>query len=256
MSGRFRIFAVILAAAATLPAQGPKAPSVLARVRAAKEIDVAAQILGVVVARPVARNTMVKKGTVILEIDPTFARITVLKARASLAKVTAEEAWAKQELDREESLQAGNSGRAADVDRVRAAWQAAKAALDAQVAIVDEATNRLERCSVRAPENGLLAELYPEIGESVNLTVPVARVLTVQDLVAEAFVRGAEITRFNPGDEATIHVDGMKPLTGRVREVARAAGPGRTYRLVVALPAPPAGLLAGFDARIVLPKVK
>lgn len=241
----------------TLPlvAQGDGVTEVQARIRAAREIDVPAQAAGVVVARRVKRNTVVEKGAVLLEIDPTFHSIAVSRAKARVAKSDADLKWATQELNRELDLKRGDSTSASEIDRLRAAQASAQAALDAENAALKDAQERLERCRVKAPASGLVSELWPEVGETVALNATVARVLTVQDLVAEAFLSPAEVVRVKQGQQIRVAIDLPVPtiVTGKVRELARGAT-NRTFRIRVALPSPPAGVLAGFSARILIPE--
>ena len=91
----------------------------------------------------------------------------------------------------------------------------------------------------------------------MTLFSPVARLLTDHELVAESFLSPEEIVRVRPGATLTVMVDLPKATTlqGKVIERATVAN-NRTYRVRVAIPSPPAGLLAGFAARIVLPELR
>ena len=251
------IIAVLVLPTSPLVAQGGATTAVEARIRAAREIDVSAQAAGVVVACPIERNTLVEKGAVILEIDPTFHRIAVSGAQARVRKAESDLKLASQELDREMHLKRGDSTSEAAIDQLRAAQTSAKAAVDGAQALLDDARERLERCSVKAPESGLVSELWPEAGETVAVGTPIARVLTVQDLVAEAFLSPDEVVRVKRSQEIRVTIDLPEPttITGRVREVAGAAT-NRVYRIRVALIKPPPGVLAGFSARILIPGSK
>lgn len=241
------LLVVLLAAGVT--AQVP------ARIRAAREISVPAQAAGVVVERPAARQSAVKKDDVILRIDPTFHRIALKKAEAALAKAQAESAWARIELERARELARTDTTSGSEVDRLKAQESAAAASVAAAEAAVEEARELLLRTEVRAPADGVLVELLPECGEAVAIGAVVARVFTVQDLVAEAFLTASEAAAFSPGGEATVRV--LEPaaatLRGRVREIAAAAGPERTFRIVVGLAGAPASVRPGADARLILP---
>lgn len=242
-------------AGAALPSTGAQT-TVSARVRAARDVKVAARVAGVVVARPVARNTAVKAGQAILVIDSRFQELAVRRARAAVDKAVADLAWAESELAREEKLQKGSSTSESQLHRLRTARDAAAAQLALQRIVVEEAEETLARCTVRAPEDGVLAEIWPEVGEAVPLLSPVARVVTAHELVVESFLAPEEVVRVKAGSTLTVHVDLPTPATlqGKVTELATVAA-DRTYRIRLALASPPAGLLPGFPARIVLPEL-
>lgn len=248
MSFRIAIAVLIIVAAAGAQTWVP------AQVRAAREIDVAAEVAGPVVRRDVKRNARVEAGEVVLRIDPTFHRLAVEKARAALDQARAREQLAQAELGRVESLVKTESAELAELDRLKATFDGAAAAtLGAQVSL-REAEERLVRTEIRAPEGGLLTEIQPEVGESVAVGSPVFRLLTVDDLVVEAFLTPAQMVGLTPGDRVRIELIQPRRVEaeGRVREIAQGAGRARTYRIVVELTEPPPGVLAGFDANIAI----
>ncbi len=251
------VLALLAAPLEPLLAQENETTAVEARIRAAREIDVSAQVAGVVVAHRIERNTLVEKNAVILEIDPTFHRIALENAKARSRKAESDLKLTSQELDREMNLKRGDSTSEAEIDRLRAALASAQAARDVAQAAVDDSRHRLDRCTVRAPESGLVSELWPEVGETLGLGAPVARVLTVQDLIAEAFLSPEEVVRVERGQEIQVAIALPTPttVTGRIRELAGAAT-NRIFRIRVALSEPPAGVLAGFSARILIPRRK
>jgi RND family efflux transporter MFP subunit len=256
---RVLIPTILLALLTTIaPAQEPAPTPVEARIRAAREIKVAARTSGVVVERSVPRSTLVKQGQVILVIDPVLAEIGVVKAEAALDIARADAELAKKEHERSAALAKGNSVHQSEVDRTEAARRSAEATVAAQSALVQEAREHLDRCRVRAPCDGLLIEIFPEVGEMVTTMAPVAEIHTVQDLVAEAFLRPDEVIRLKEGDPIDVVIRRPVPLRlpSRVREVTRAAGRRRSFRLVVALNDPPPEVLAGFEAEILVPAAR
>ena len=59
----------------------------------------------------------------------------------------------------------------------------------------------------------------------------------------------------SPPEEVAIALPTPTTVTGRIRELAGAAT-NRIFRIRVALSEPPAGVLAGFSARILIPRRK
>ena len=108
-------------------AQDSGTASVPGLIRAARELDISAQAAGIVVGRPVERNSRVKRGTTLIQIDPTFHLLAVQQIEARMKKAEADQRLAAQELERELSLKQGDSTSASQIDRLRAAAQAGAA---------------------------------------------------------------------------------------------------------------------------------
>lgn len=242
------MIAAFVVATAT-PAQGPGVP---ARVRAARETQVPTQVSGVVIERPVARGAHVAPGEVVLRIDPSLYRIRQSRADAELTKARALLEHAKSELTRTRALAKKDSVFQAEVDRVTSNELAARAAVQAATVAHEEATWHLERTSIRAPHAGMVTEIHPELGEMVTAGRPVIEVQSVGDLVAESFLTPVQVTRFTKGARVRVEIREPRALSceGTVTELAGAANRQRLFRLRVAIPKPPAGLLAGFEAQL------
>lgn len=245
--------AVLLALIAGLAGAQERVP---ARIRAAREIEVAAEVSGRVVERLVSRSRRAEAGQVVLRIDPTFYRLAHERAEAACARADAQALLAATELERVQRLAAQGAADPATLDRHELEHAIATAGRDEARAVRDETTERLARTEVKAPEGGIVSEIHPEVGEMVVAGTSVFRLLTVDDLVAETFLEPRQTAGLAEGRRVTVVIEGSPELVleGVIRELALATARGRTLRLVVALPPDvSAAVRAGIDAEVVLP---
>lgn len=174
-------------------------------------VDVGAQVSGQILRLHVQPGDPVKKGQLMVEIDPSVQQATVDAGRASLAGLRAQLAdqhaqhrLARQQFARQQQMAAEGATRAEDVQTAEAtlASAAAKIAhLEAQIAQTqatlkaDEA--RLGYTRIYAPMAGSVVSVQAREGQTLNATYQTPDILRVADLssmtvwteVSEADVR-------------------------------------------------------------------
>lgn len=200
------------------------------------------QIGGLVVATPRLEGSVVAAGELLLKLDDRVQRAELDLARRSVAaaEATAEEAClaadlAQTELDR--TLALHRQGIASDQsldtlrterDRSRAACAAARAAVAqavAQVALVDV---QLAYTELRAPFDGVVAEVSTEVGEWITPSPPGVPIPPVIDLLdpASAYVSAPideiDAERVRVGQEVRMRID-SRPGSVFAGSVARVA---------------------------------
>lgn len=211
-------------------------------------VDVGAQVSGLIQRLPVQPGSVIKKGELLVEIDPSVQQATVDAGRAALAGLRAQLAdqqaqhrLAAQQLVRQKQMAADGATRDEDIQTAEAtlASAAAKVAhLQAQIAQT-QATQRAEEARlgytrIFAPMAGTVVSVEAREGQTLNATYQTPNILRIADLsamtvwteVSEADVRRVKaglpvyFTTLGGGDSAA-----PRRWTARVRQV---------------LPAPPA----------------
>lgn len=178
----------------------------------------------------------------------------------------------------ERADQAAEAWRAARATRVqlagsRAALEAALAEADAALALAQAAREQvaleLERCTVRAPFAGAVAERRVDPGAFLRAGAAVVRLVSAGELRLRVHVREDEAAALAPGAAATLSIPGAdlpRPaglngrtpagyggLTGRVVGVSAAADPRtRKVAVEVAVAGPLEVMRAGLFARVEL----
>lgn len=216
-------------------------------IRPHRSVDVQADIMGRVIELNVAEGETVKRGQVLLRIDPTQYEAAVARAKAGVSEALAREAQARANLlQAERMLERSRALRAQDSNfvsqqaleeaetqaRIQAELaEAARHGVAQARAALGEAEDRLAKTIIRAPIDGVVTRLAVEEGETAivgTMNNPGSLLLTISDLsVMEAVVRVDEtdVPHLSLGDSASITIDAFprQTFTGRVTEIAHSS---------------------------------
>lgn len=247
------------------------------------KVDVSADVTGKIVRLVVKEGEMVKKGQLLLQIDPEQATAALQRAEATLASARAQAAQAKANLiqaqrNYERSLaiqkQTPNLVSEEQLEQLRtqsevnqALAEAANYSVEQAVASVRDARQALNRTTIIAPMSGKITRLNVEEGETAimgTLNKDAATLLTISDMsVLETKVKVDEtdVARISVGDSALIQIDAFPDTTfvGQVVEISnssvtKSAAAGASgdqaidYEVKVQLVNPPAETRPDFSA--------
>lgn len=219
------------------PASHARAIRVSGQTDADKRATLATRAAGVITALPVKEGDRVKKGDLILKLDPEGREAAVANAQQLLAQREAEAAAAEQLAKR------GNMAKL-QLDGARSALKAAEAQL--QAALAD-----MQRTTVVAPFDGVIDKLPVEDGSSVSQGGAVATLIALDPLRAVGAVSERDIGSIHVGSQADVHLVNGKTVTGSVSYISRDANAQtRTYRVEVSLPNRDLAIPAGMTAEI------
>ncbi len=216
-------------------------------IRPHKKVDVQADIMGRIVELNVNEGDEVKKGQVLLRIDPTQYQAAVARAQAAVSEALAREAQAKANLlqaqrnhERAKALasQGENLISKQQVEDAETQYEvqrellrAAQYGVQMARAALAEAQDQLNKTVIRSPMNGVITRLAVEEGETAILGTmnnPGSLLLTVSDLAEmEAVIRVDEtdVPEIKLGDSASVEIDAF-PRTkfiGRVTEISHSS---------------------------------
>ena len=189
------------------------------RVRA-EVINVAPDVAGLVVEVAVHDNQTVKKGDLLLRIDPEHYRAAVQEAEALVAARQA--ALAMRE---------DNAARRADMDervvsresRNDAGHLAARARADLQEARaqLDEARLNLKRTEVRAPVDGYVTNLNLFAGDFAERGEAAVALVDSHSWYVYGYFEETRLPLIRVGDKAQMRLMSGEELSGRVEGIAR-----------------------------------
>lgn len=134
-------------------------------VEAVRQSTVAAQIPGRVVAVNFDVGDRVKKGQVIVRIDPAEVNQAYAASQAQVAQAEAALRNAKAQFERTQQLVERKFMSAAAMDRVRADYEAARAQLAVAQAGAGQAAATRGYATVIAPYSGVVSARHVELGE-------------------------------------------------------------------------------------------
>ncbi|SHG90726.1 efflux RND transporter periplasmic adaptor subunit [Bradyrhizobium erythrophlei] len=184
-------------------------------------VTMAPEVSGRIVEMPLRDNQFVRKGDMLMVIDPTDYRIAIDLAEASVlqAKATAENAQTEAERRRKLSD-------LAETIEDRQSHEAIALATHAQhrqaIAQLDRAKVNLERTEIRSPVNGWVTNLLAQKGDYANVGQNVISVIDADSYWVDAYFEETQLASIRDGDLAKIKLMGSsKIVTGEVVGIAR-----------------------------------
>lgn len=109
-----------------------------------------------------------RQDDVLLRIDDADYRSAVVRAEAALKRAEVELDYARDELQRTQSLRDKNLASQQQLDNVRRASWVAEANLSESRAVLDQAARDLERTALKAPFDGLVRNEQVDLGQFVT----------------------------------------------------------------------------------------
>jgi HlyD family secretion protein len=213
------------------------------------EVKISSEVSGEVIELPIKEGQQVKKGDLLVKINPdiyvsgvnrTVASLSTTKAGLSQADAQVKEA--KANYDRNKTLFEKGVISKAEWDRVVSAYEVAVASKQSAYynvasanATLTEARDNLRRTTIYAPADGTISLLSVELGERVLGTQQMAgteilRVANLNNMEVEVDVNENDIVKINIGDEANIEVDAYlkKEFKGIVTSISNSASSALT----------------------------
>ncbi len=214
--------------------------TVRGRTQALHEVDVRAEVDGVVSALHFEKGDRVKQGQVLCEIKLNDRGARAAQAQAQMAQ-------AKKELEVAQELYKEGFRSKTQLAGSTAAYEAAKAGastMDIQLA----------NTKMRAPFDGVVDDRYVDVGDYMTVGGKCAMVIAPEPFLAVGTVSEEDVSQIAIGNKASATLVTGQTVEGRVRFVAdRADQTTRTFRVEVELPNPDAALRDGVSADIHIP---
>jgi HlyD family secretion protein len=208
------------------------------------EVKISSEVSGEIIALNVIEGQVVKKGDLLVKINPdlytsgynrTLSNLSGTKANLSQADASFKEA--KANYDRNKTLFDKGIISKSDWDKVVASFEVAKASkqsayfnVQSASATVSEARDNLGRTIIYAPADGTISVLNVELGERVLGTQQMAgteilRVANLNNMEVEVDVNENDIVKIKVGDKAKVEVDAYlkKQFKGVVTSISNSA---------------------------------
>jgi membrane fusion protein (multidrug efflux system) len=123
-------------------------------VRGSQEVEIRSRVSGILLEKLFVDGSVVQKGDLLYRIDAREYRAQLANAEAQLASALANQARARQDVDRYEPLLAENAIARQVYDNAVAALKQAAAQVEASRAAIEEAKLGVEYAEIRAPLSG------------------------------------------------------------------------------------------------------
>ncbi|MBQ5938516.1 MULTISPECIES: efflux RND transporter periplasmic adaptor subunit [unclassified Massilia] len=197
---------------------------------------------GKIVERKVDVGATVKRGDVLMRLDPQDLRLAESQARAALRAAETERDLAQADYKRHQNLRAQNFVSQAVLDTKQSTLKAAQANVDAARAAFRGQANQAGYASLAADADGVVTGIDAEVGQVVTAGAPVARVARTdeKEVVIGIPENKVELLRKTSDVSVRLWANQGETIPGKIREVSPVADPAtRTYTVKVAIPARP-----------------
>ena len=208
------------------------------------EIKLSSEVSGEIIKLPIKEGQQVKKGDLLVSINPDLVQALVNQSQASLQNIKAQLTQAEANLnnlklnfERNKSLYEKGVISKSDWERTFTDYEVAKANVKSAYYNVQSAESgvkqsrdNLARTSIFAPRDGTISKLSVELGERVVGTAQMAgteivRVANLNNMEVEVDVNETDIVKVNVGDSTIVEVDAYlkREFKGVVTEIANTA---------------------------------
>jgi HlyD family secretion protein len=208
------------------------------------EVKIASMVSGEIISLPIKEGQVVKKGDLLVKINPDLytsglnrSEANLSGSKAGLNQSDASFKEAKASYERNKTLFEKGIISKSDWDKAIASFEVAKANkqtayfnVQSASASVNEAKDNLGRTVIYAPADGTISVLNVELGERVLGTQQMAgteilRVANLNNMEVEVDVNENDIVKIKVGDEAKVEVDAYlkKQFKGIVTSISNSA---------------------------------
>ncbi len=139
-----------------------------AQVSGSLEIQIRAQVGGILQSRLYNEGEYVTEGTQLFQIDDAEYKVALEKAQGSLAQAQAEERRTYRTYQRMKTLRASNAVSQQDYDNALSAYETAQANVKVAQAAVEGAEINLGYTKVIAPISGIVGQAIPSVGSLIS----------------------------------------------------------------------------------------
>jgi len=177
------------------------------------QVAVGTQVSGVISALYVDYNSIVKKGQLIAQIDPTIWETQLADAKAGLERAKTNMDDARRQYERAKRLAAEKLLADQDLEAKQVAYQTAVANMENAKASMDRAKANLDYCNITAPVDGVVISRLADVGQTVAASFSTPNLFQIaQDLSkmkVQVNIGESDIDEVKVGQRALFTVDSL-----------------------------------------------
>ena len=208
---------------------------------------------GKIIARKVDVGTVVKRGQVLMQLDPQDLQLGQTQARATLRAAETQRDLARDELKRYEELRKQNFVSQAVLDARKTAFASAQANVDAARAGFSVQSNQAGYSTLVSDTDGVVTAISAEVGQVVAPGTPVVSVANTNDKEIVISLPEDKVDAMRKVTNVTVRMwaNPAVAIPGKIREVSPVADPAtRTYPVRVSIPGAGSDVKLGMTARV------
>ena len=200
-------------------------------------VNVGSQVSGTIDNLYVDFNSKVKKGDILLTIEPSVLQASVDEARASLDSAISQRNFAKNEYERNKMLYEGDMISRAEMEQSQTAYEQSEQSVNRMQSQYDRAVTNLGYATIASPVDGTVISRKVDVGQTVAASFQTPDLFEIaEDLTKmqiETSVSEADIGVIKEGQNVSFSVDAYPTETfnGIVRQIR--LSPTTTSNVVV-----------------------
>ncbi len=225
-------------------------------------VSVGSQVSGIISRLHADFNSVVKKGQLLAELDPTPFQQAVDQQRANLEKAKVELRNAEISLTRAKNLFKQDLEAQSDLDAAQTTRDSDEAAVGQAAAALKQAETNLSYTKITSPVDGVVVTRAYDLGQTVAASFQAPTLFTIaQDLTKMQVLTNideADVGQIRLGQVATFTVDAFPDATfkasvSQIRLSAQIVQNVVTYPVMLDVPNPDRKLFPGMTANVVIP---
>jgi membrane fusion protein, multidrug efflux system len=208
---------------------------------------------GKIIARKVDAGTAVKRGQVLMQLDPQDLQLAQSQSNAALRAAESNRDLARADFKRYQELREKNFVSQAVLDSKETAFKAAQATYEQAMAGYRNQSNQAGYATLIADVDGVVTGVDAEVGQVVAPGAPVVRVakLGARDVVVGIPEDKVEAVRRIEDVRVRIWANPKGELAGKLRELSPIADPAtRTYTAKISIADAPPEVKLGMTAYV------
>ena len=222
-------------------------------------VNVGTQVSGTVSELNADFNDRVKRGQVLLKIDPTLLQAGVKQFTASLNAARAQLTLAESNYNRNAKLIEQGFISSATLEQLRQALDAAKAGMDVARAQLERAQADVNNSVIRSPIDGVIIKRTADLGQTVAASFQTPNLFTIardlKEMQIDTNVSEADVGLLKAGQAVRFVVDAFpeRDFEGKVRQFRLSPNVQQnvvTYNVVIDVANPEELLKPGLTAQV------
>ena len=222
-------------------------------VRARYESRLGFRVGGKIVSRKVDVGSMVKRGQLLMRLDPQDLQLAQSQANAALGAAESNLELAEAELARYKDLREKNFVSQAVLDSKETAFRSARATRDQAAAALRTQRNQTGYGNLIADVDGVVTAIEAETGQVVAAGTPVVRLAQLGEKEIVISIPEDQVDALRKVSDVMVRTwaNQNDALRGKLREMSPVADPAtRTYTARISLPNAPEDVRLGMTAYV------
>jgi RND family efflux transporter MFP subunit len=221
-------------------------------VQASSQAKLSTRMMGFVERIPAKVGDKVRKGQLLVDIGNSDLSAKRAQATAGIAAAQAQFENARNDLERFTNLFNSNSASQKELEDITTRYNMAKAQLETATQMKAEVDAQFAYVNIRAPFNGVVTNIFTEVGNMANPGVPLIALESPDGFEVEAAIPEAAISGLNKESAVKVYLKTIgKSIDGEIVELSSSgANTSGQYMVTVRLNELPKEVKAGMYAQL------